>query len=103
MKSKSRQGRIEARNRKRNMHRTLDLAAYPGFDWEPGHYIYNHMGMEVRLRFSQKTFKWTAKAPYLKIETTFLHMPPQDIQWLLDKWLLDHEAQLRQTWPVVSV
>jgi hypothetical protein len=110
MKTQSRQGRIEAGNHKRTLRRTLDLSKYQGFDWEPGHYIYNHLGIEVKLRFSQETYEWTAKCPHLKIETSFPHQPPQDIQELLNDWLLTHhterptspEARLRQSTPAVQ-
>jgi hypothetical protein len=104
MKLQSRQGRIEAGNHKRHLRHTLDLSKHQGFGWQPGHYIYNHLGIEVKLRFSQDTYEWTAKAPHLGIEKSFPHQPPQDIQALLNDWLLAHterrptspEAQLRR-------
>jgi hypothetical protein len=109
MKTQSRQGRIEAGNHKRTLRHTLDLSKYQGFDWEPGHYIYNHLGIEVKLRFSQETYEWTAKAHKLGIEKSFPHQPPQDIQAKLNDWLLAHterptspEAQLRQSTPAVQ-
>jgi hypothetical protein len=94
MKNKARQETIERANHKRRLRRTLDLSNHPGFGWEPGYYLYNHFGVEVRLRFSQETYEWTAKCPHLKIETSFPHQPPQDIQNLLNDWILDNTTYI---------
>ncbi|MCP4083189.1 MAG: hypothetical protein GY743_23450 [Planctomycetaceae bacterium] len=104
----SKQSIQERANHKRHLRRTLDLSK-SGFGWEPGAYIYNHLGVEIKLRFNQEMWEWTAKAHHLGIEITFAHQPPQDIQALLNDWITENtakptspSAKLRQATPAVK-
>jgi hypothetical protein len=116
--SKSTGGR-EAIARANRIKSTLNLAAHKDFgqeygEWTPGgnpagYFTYSHLGIEVRLRFSQDNIEWTATCPKLKIETTFPHQPPQDIQNLLNDWIMDHidrgisfRTRLRRSTPAVQ-
>lgn len=117
--SRSREGRREAVARANRMKADLNLALSPQFDQDYGPYgksgnpagffTYTHLGYEIRLRFNQVSYEWLATCPHFDIEKTFPHQSPQDIQTLLNDWLLDHinpptspQALLRQSTPAVN-
>ncbi len=102
MKSRTRQR--EATEYAKQTKCALNFASHPDFIedygiWHstgrPTSYVnYNHLGYEVRLRFSQDDLEWRATCPYFNITTTFPNQPPQDIQQILNEWLTDHLAHI---------
>ena len=110
MKSRTRQA--EAASQANRMKGALNLASHPDFTgdygiWHstgrPTSYVsYTHLGYEVRLRFSSDG-EWTATCPHFGIETNFPNQTPENIQQILNDWLLAHierpvspDAHLRQ-------
>lgn len=111
MKSRSRQA--EAVGRANRTKGALNLASHPDFTgdygiWEatgrPASYVsYTHLGYEVRLRFSQDDCEWRATCTHFNISITFPNQTPENIQEILNAWLLAHierpvspDAHLRQ-------
>lgn len=116
MKSRTRQ--VEVTGQANRMRGALNLTSHPNFgrdygEWTPsgnpaGYFTYSHLGYEVRLRFSQETHEWTAMCSHFDIQTSFPNQPPQDIQAILNTWLMDHierpitpDARLRSNRPAV--
>lgn len=100
MKSRSRQGREENGEHKREVRRSLDLAKHDGFCYipetvsildasknRPAHYLYIYLGYKIELRFNEQ---WTAQCPHFGIEISFTHRDPKMIKSVLAIWLLTH-------------
>lgn len=117
MKSKSRQTEVTSRTNR--MRGALNLASHPNFDRDYGPYgkngtpagffVYNHLGYEVQLRFSQEPHEWTATCPHFGIQTSFPNQTPENIQEILNDWLLghierpvNHATHVRQLTPAVQ-
>ena len=102
MRTRTRQR--EGSERANRMKSGLNLASHPDFTedygiWHstgrPASYVsYTHLGYEVRLRFSQETYEWTATCPHFDIQTSFPNQPPHTIQQILNDWLSDHLANI---------
>lgn len=97
MKSKSSQA--EATGRSNRIRTGLDLTSNPNFTgdygiWHstgnPTSYVsYTHLGYEIRLRFSYDG-EWTATCPHFDIQTSFPNQTPDQIQNILNDWLIAH-------------
>lgn len=115
MRTKSRQA--EAVGQANQMRAALNIASHPDFIddygiWHstgrPTSYVsYTHLGYEVRLRFSSDG-EWVATCPHFDITTSFPNQIPENIQEILNDWLLahierpvSHDAHLRQCRPAV--
>lgn len=101
MKSRKRssQGKEKATARANRMKWALDLTSNPNFIedygiWHstgnPASYVsYTHLGYEIRLRFSQDA-EWKATCPHFDIQTSFPNQTPDQIQNILNDWLMAH-------------
>jgi hypothetical protein len=98
MKSLSRQGRVEKGNHKRNIRRSTDLAQYPGFDWEPGSFIYTCLGYKIGLRFCQSIGMWTCKCDELTAQVEIIHQPPENLENALQNWIAKLTEPFSDKW-----
>ncbi len=100
--SRSREGRREATSRANRIKASTNLTDYPAFgqgygEWGQfvtGYFTYTHLGIEIKLRFSQISWEWTARADHLKIEKSFPHQSSQTLQNELNQWIADHSLRL---------
>ncbi len=112
MKSRSRQGRIEATERANRIKaQTNPPFATPDYgEWKPGgnptgYFSCQILGYEVKMRFD---YVWTAYCPDFDIEIQFTNRPDDAKKIFLTDWLTAHidqpqapAAKLRQATPTV--
>lgn len=120
MKSRTRQGRIEATERSNRIKAQLDrLKRHKNFlpdfaPWTPGgnpcgFLSWTRLGIEVRLRFSQDACEWQATCPHFDIKIAFADQDADQIQTILNDWLRPYierpaspDARLRSNRPAVA-